>query len=111
MPWRLVAFVLVLAIVVAFIGLNLGNTTAISFGFATLEGVPVFLSLGVAFVLGALAAIPITVATLRRRKQKELRKPSNKNDLPPTVEVRGRRGRRNKETQPEEPAAPEASEE
>ena len=110
MPWRLIGFVLVLAIVVAFIGLNLGNTATISFGFASIESVPVFLSLGVAFVLGALAAIPVTVATLRRRKQKELRKPSNQADHPPTVKVRGRRGRK-KKPQGEDTTGTEAEQE
>ena len=110
MPWRLIAFVFVLALIVAFIGLNLGNTTSISFGFAVIENVPVFLSLGVSFVLGVLATIPIAVGMLRRRRQKELRKPSNQNDLTPTVEVRGRRARR-KKAEPEAPEAPDTTQE
>ena len=110
MPWRLIAFVLVLALVIAFIGLNLGNTSSISFGFAVIENVPVFLSLGVAFVLGVLATIPIAIGMLRRRRQKELRKPSNQGDLTPKVEVRGRLARR-KKAEPEAPEAPVTTQE
>ena len=112
MPWRLIGFVFLLALVVAFVGLNLGNTSAINYGFGILENVPIFLSLAIAFILGALAAVPITIASLRRRKQRgarrppdraRLRKPSNEHELPPTVEVRGRRARRNKQQEKETP--------
>ena len=118
MPWRLIGFVLLLALIVAFVGLNLGNSSAISFGFATLENVPIFLSLAIAFILGALAAVPITIASLRRRKQRELRKPSgrrllrkpsNEHELPPTVEERGRRAQRRQKQQEETVQPPQDS--
>jgi uncharacterized integral membrane protein len=71
MPWRLIGLVLVLAIFLAFIGLNLDNRCSISFGFwETSEEVPVFLPIFASFVLGLLFAIPFAVSISLRRSKK-----------------------------------------
>lgn len=75
MPWRLIAFLVVLALVVAFVGFNIQNTASISFGFYTLEAVPVFLSLFAAFFLGVLVMLPFTLGK-RRRKGKQVKNSS-----------------------------------
>jgi uncharacterized integral membrane protein len=71
MPWRLLGLVLILAIFLAFIGLNLDNRCVISFGFwETKEPVPVFLPIFASFVLGLLFAIPFAVSINLRRSKK-----------------------------------------
>ena len=71
MPWRLVLFLIVLAIVVAFAGFNIQNVATISFGFYTLEEVPVFLGLFAAFFLGVLVMLPFTLGRRRKSKAKD----------------------------------------
>jgi hypothetical protein len=109
MPWRLIGFVLLLAVLVAFVGLNLGNTSAINLGFLTIENVPVFLSLAIAFLLGALAAIPITITSIRHRDRRRARKPSIPAEVPPKIEERTRRGRRKQQKIPEQEQPKEES--
>ena len=58
MPWRLIAFLIVLTIVVLFAGFNISNVSDISFGFYTVTKVPVFLSLFIAFLLGTFLVLP-----------------------------------------------------
>jgi uncharacterized integral membrane protein len=70
MPWRLIAFLAALALIVAFIGFNLGNSCNISFGFAEIEDVPVYLSILGAFLLGFLASIPLAFRLSRGRRAK-----------------------------------------
>lgn len=65
MPWRLVLFLVALALMVAFAGFNLDNTADVSFGFYTLPDVPIFISLFTSFLLGALVMLPYS---MRRRK-------------------------------------------
>jgi uncharacterized integral membrane protein len=53
MPWRLIITLILLTLFVAFAGFNLDNTSVVSFGFAEIEMVPIFISLSIAFLLGA----------------------------------------------------------
>jgi hypothetical protein len=71
MPWRLIGLVLLLVIFLTFIGLNLENSCNISFGFKTLEGVPVYFTAFAGFALGLLWSIPFAIALSRKRKKKE----------------------------------------
>lgn len=71
MPWRLILFLVVLALVVAFAGFNIQHTATISFGFYTLESVPIFLSLFAAFFLGVLVMLPFTLGRRRRHRKKD----------------------------------------
>jgi uncharacterized integral membrane protein len=77
MPWRLLGLVLILAVFLAFIGLNLDNRCVISFGlWETKNPVPVFLPIFASFVLGLLFAIPFAVSlSVRRSKKSKSPKP------------------------------------
>ena len=68
MPWRLIIFIAVLAIFLAFITFNLDNRCDISFGFGTIPEVPVFITIFASFVLGLLCALPI-VKLIGKKKQ------------------------------------------
>lgn len=72
-PWKLVIFLIILAFVVFFAGFNITNVSTISFGFYKIEDVPIFISLFVAFLLGAFVMLPFT---FRRGKKKEKNKAS-----------------------------------
>jgi uncharacterized integral membrane protein len=85
MPWKLIAFLIVLALVVAFVGLNVQYTSNISFGFYTLEDVPIFISLFTAFFVGVLVTLPFTFG---RRSRKSRDKPKQK------IEKSEKRGRK-----------------
>jgi uncharacterized integral membrane protein len=65
MPWRLVLFLVALALMVAFAGFNLDNTADVSFGFYTIPSVPIFISLFTSFLLGAVVMLPFS---MRRRR-------------------------------------------
>jgi uncharacterized integral membrane protein len=113
MPWRLVVFLVVLALVVAFAGFNIQNVASISFGFYTLESVPVFLSLFAAFFLGVLVMLPFT---LRRRgkKGKQAKKASTTAGEAPKLtdeSARGgkkKRGKKDKKVAEDRNRAPES---
>ena len=63
MPWRLIQFILILAIFLVFAGLNLqpDNSCNINFGFKTIEHVPVFFPVFFSFLLGMLCALPYII--------------------------------------------------
>ncbi|MFP4510639.1 MAG: hypothetical protein ACLFNQ_10965 [Spirochaetaceae bacterium] len=71
MPWKFLLFLVGLALVIVFAGLNISNSTDISFGFHTFEDVPVFMGLGSAYLLGALTILPFTL-TKALKKRREL---------------------------------------
>jgi hypothetical protein len=76
MPWRLIGFIVFFGIFLAFIGFNLENRCDISFGFATIQDVPVFLSSFVSFVLGILWVIPFIVSfQLKKSKAAKSKEP------------------------------------
>jgi len=56
---RLIVFIIVFAIFLAFITLNLENKCNIGFGFHTFENVPVFLTVFISFITGFLFALPL----------------------------------------------------
>lgn len=70
MPWKFLLFLVGLALVIVFAGLNISNSTDISFGFHTFESVPVFMGLGSAYLLGALTILPFTISKgLKKRRE------------------------------------------
>jgi uncharacterized integral membrane protein len=75
MPWRLLGFIVFLGILLVFIGLNLGNSCDISFGFTTVPAVPIYLTVFSTFVLGLLCAIPLCVS-LKFKKNKAQNTPA-----------------------------------
>jgi len=59
MPWRLIIFIVIFAVFLAFVTFNLENKCDISFGFAAIPEVPVFITIFASFVLGLFCAIPL----------------------------------------------------
>ncbi|MDR1419513.1 MAG: hypothetical protein LBI86_03990 [Treponema sp.] len=72
MPWRLIGFIVLFGIFLAFITLNLGNSSDISFGFRVFTGVPVYLTVFASFILGMLCTIPVMVS-IRLKKRGKLK--------------------------------------
>ncbi len=70
MPWRMIIFLLILAVVVFFAGFNITNVSDISFGFYTVKDVPIFISLFVSFLVGTLVTLPFVVGKRRKKSQK-----------------------------------------
>ena len=68
-PWRLILFLCILAIIILFIGFNITNASDISFGFYTFTSVPVFISLFIAFLFGAFVMLPFAVVGKKGKKK------------------------------------------
>lgn len=70
MPWKFLVFLVFLAIVILFAGINVANSSDINLGFYSFEDVPIFVALGSAYMLGALSILPfaLTKAFSKRRK-------------------------------------------
>ena len=71
MPWRLVLAIIVFVILLIFVSFNLGleNKCDINFGFGTIAGVPVFITIFISFIFGFLSTLPFVIrAGLRRKK-------------------------------------------
>ena len=71
---RLIALIVIFVVFLAFIVLNLDNKCDISFGFTSLEEVPVFLSALASFVLGMLVTVPLLL--FRGKKPEKREKPA-----------------------------------
>ena len=67
MPWKLIIALLLFSLIVVFIGFNLENTATVSFGFYEFKDIPVFISLFIAFIGGAIVMLPFTMG--KRTKQ------------------------------------------
>jgi uncharacterized integral membrane protein len=68
MPWRLFGLIVIVGILLVFVGFNLNNTCAISFGFVSFTDVPVFLTIFVSFILGMLCSLPFIIFKTLRKK-------------------------------------------
>jgi hypothetical protein len=64
---RLIGFILVFVVFLAFIVLNLNNKCDISFGFQKVSDVPVFITAFASFVLGMLVTAPFVILGRRKR--------------------------------------------
>lgn len=62
MPWKLLAFIVIMSLVLVFIGFNLDNRCDISVVFATFQSVPVVITILASFLSGLLAALVLSVA-------------------------------------------------
>ncbi|MDR1412049.1 MAG: ABC transporter permease [Spirochaetaceae bacterium] len=67
---KFIAFVVLCAVFLVFIGFNLENKCDISFGFARLPDVPVFFTAFTSFVLGLLASVPIAISIRIKKSRK-----------------------------------------
>ena len=70
--FKLVFFLIGLAVAIIFSALNIGNASDISFGFTVLENIPVFISLAIAFLAGSVFTLPFAfyVSIGKRRARK-----------------------------------------
>lgn len=91
MPWRMLRFLIIMAIVILFVGLNAGHTSHIRFWFgekAYFENVPIFISLFGAYVLGALSVIPFAVnRSISKFRKKQMKKKVDKESVDTTTSV------------------------
>ena len=60
MPWKLLAFILAMTLVLVFIGFNLENRCDVSLAFYTFTNVPVVITILASFLLGLLMAFPLS---------------------------------------------------
>jgi hypothetical protein len=70
MPWRLILFIVVFAVFLAFITVNLDNRCNINIGFTQFEGVPIFLTVFISFFLGLVCATPLFLHLSKNKKRK-----------------------------------------
>ena len=68
MSWKLLLFIVVLAIVLVFIGFNLDNRCDISVVFMTFKDVPVVITILSAYILGLFSALVLAVRKKIRKK-------------------------------------------
>lgn len=69
--FKLIFFLVGLGLAILFAALNLGNTSDISLLFAKLTEVPIFLSVSISFLLGAIFTLPFAFSiSLGAKKQK-----------------------------------------
>ena len=78
---RLIIFIVIFAIFLTFIVLNMDNKCDISFGFAVLPNIPIFLSLLCSFALGMMITIPFVFRPSKKEKKPALPKRSKKAEL------------------------------
>lgn len=73
--FKLVFFLIGLAIAILFSAFNIGNTTDISFGFTVLEDIPVFLSIAISFLAGSVFTLPFafSVSMASKKKKKKIK--------------------------------------
>ena len=86
MPWRVFGFIGLLIVVTVFSALNLDNRSDVSLGFHTFGAVPVFLTSLIAFTLGAVLMVPLTVRRPRVARRAAGSAPLLTEESPPTVE-------------------------
>ncbi len=70
MPWKLLAFIAVMAFVLVFVGFNLDNRCDISLIFVTFKSVPVVITILGTYVLGLLSAFFLSVGHLGKAKKR-----------------------------------------
>jgi uncharacterized integral membrane protein len=86
MPWRLIGFIVLFGLVLAFIGFNLENASIISFGFiVSKKPVPVYFIVFASFILGLLAAVPSIVSSKLKKKGKP-----KESEKPPAPKKKGK---------------------
>ena len=86
---RIIVFILIFAIFLAFIVFNLDNKCNVSLGFTSFSDIPVFLTAFFSFVLGMFFTIPLMLSRGRRKKDKKGKK-SNDPETPADIEEPGK---------------------
>ncbi|HAK47097.1 MAG TPA: hypothetical protein DCO79_14415 [Spirochaeta sp.] len=87
--FKLIFFLIGLAAAITFSAFNIGNTADISFGFKVLEDIPIFLSIAISFLAGAIFTLPFAfyVSIGKRRSKKKDDAPAFVPDHNPDVFV------------------------
>jgi len=70
MPWRLIVFILVFSVFLAFVTFNLDNRCDVNFGFTVIPGVPVFLTVFISFVFGLVCTLPFIFLRAGKKRVK-----------------------------------------
>ena len=114
MPGRLIAFIAVLFIIIAFIGFNADNTTDIRIWFGdkgVLRDVRIFVSFFVMYLIGVLSALPFILVWNRKktRKIRDAAAVTSRHSRRRGAAPRGRRARKSRA--PRLPGDEESSEE
>ncbi len=78
MPWKLIVALVIAVLVAFFIGFNLQNSCSVSFGFATIDSVPVYLTAMFSFIAGMLLVLPFVLVAGRKRVRKAKEKAREK---------------------------------
>ena len=84
---RLILFILIFAIFLAFIVFNLDNKCDISVGFMTFKETPVFLSAFFSFIAGMVFAVPLVFSFGRKRKKPSI--PESPDKAPKEIQYSG----------------------
>jgi uncharacterized integral membrane protein len=84
MPWRLIGFIILFGILLAFTALNLDNRCNINFGFREFQEVPVFFTAFASFAAGLICALPFVLA-FRGKKKVPAAKPEKKRGKKPEI--------------------------
>ena len=104
---RLIAFILVFALFLAFIGFNLENKCDVSFGIKIFSEVPVFLTAFFSFVLGMVFAVPFLLGRMR----KNISQDGPSDSTPSSGETKKRRGLKSKKNAPKDDTSDEIKKE
>lgn len=70
MPWKLLAFIAIMAFVLVFVGFNLDNRCDISLIFVNFKSVPVVITILGTYLLGLLSALFLSMGHMGRAKKK-----------------------------------------
>lgn len=74
-PWKLLLFIVIVALCIVFVGFNIDYRMTLSFGFAKMENVPTIIVLAIVFMFGMLFSFIIifvnTIKTSKKQLQKE----------------------------------------
>lgn len=101
MPWKFLFILLLMALLIALVGVNWGNVSDFSlFGLHTFKDVPIIIVIGISFLTGSLFSIPYALSSVRQMKKKQIpdneqknkddsdkKKRKVKNQAPPAVDV------------------------
>ena len=66
MPYRLIIAIVIFAVFMVFITFNLDNRCDINFGITKIEGVPVFITVFISFILGLFCTLPIAIHAMKK---------------------------------------------
>lgn len=78
MPWKTIGFIIILVLVALFASVNISNKSDISLGFHVFKEVPIFLSLLITFLAGAVVMIPFTFGPSSRKMKAKKEKKAEK---------------------------------